>query len=152
MQLMNELLDNAKISFSSVCNDVSLENLDYQLANAALEVFKSGNMTPLIKEELKTKIQASRLKRGKDELTVEFKSEQKYELSDEEKARISKRKEANRLAAVRFRQRRKSKEQQLSEECDSLEARNAALLRELEDLQRQKGGLLEAISQIRSPP
>lgn len=42
------------------------------LAEAAKKAFLDGNVTPLVKEELKYVIQTKRLKEGKDEMKVEF--------------------------------------------------------------------------------
>ncbi|ESO90095.1 hypothetical protein LOTGIDRAFT_164399 [Lottia gigantea] len=130
----------------------TLGNIDKKLAQAAIDVLTSGSLTPLIKEELKTKIQAQRLKSGKEELTVFFEEEKKCELRDDEKERMQKRKEANRLAAIRFRRKRKSQELQQVEECTELERKNTKLLKKIVDLEEEKQQLLDMISSIRSPP
>ena len=47
---------------------------DSQLAEAALNAVTSGKLTPLIKVELRSTIQAKRLSEGKEELEVEIES------------------------------------------------------------------------------
>jgi len=55
--------------------------IDDKLKDASFLAMESGRLTPLIKEELWTKIQARRLSEGKDELTVDFKKPLKSRVS-----------------------------------------------------------------------
>jgi hypothetical protein len=55
---------------SSIMETYNIKDKD--LADAAAKAMVDGNMTPLIKEELKCSIQSKRLKAGKPELKVEF--------------------------------------------------------------------------------
>lgn len=47
-------------------------NLDSEVLRAGEEAQASGRLTPLIKIELWSKIQARRLSEGKEEMTVQF--------------------------------------------------------------------------------
>lgn len=49
--------------------DIS-ENL--KLCLAAMESYRTGSLTPILKEELKYRIQSRRLSEGKDEMIVKF--------------------------------------------------------------------------------
>ena len=46
--------------------------IDDKLAYAAVRALQDGNLTPIIKEELRLTIQSKRLKKGQDELSVTF--------------------------------------------------------------------------------
>ncbi|KAK3606654.1 hypothetical protein CHS0354_037543 [Potamilus streckersoni] len=51
---------------------VDFSDMDNSLIGATVESLKSGTLMPLIKEELRLKIQSRRLEEGKDELEVKF--------------------------------------------------------------------------------
>lgn len=55
--------------------------IDDRLAKATLQVLETGRLTPLIKEELKCKIQARRHSLGQEEYNVEFKKPKSYSVS-----------------------------------------------------------------------
>jgi hypothetical protein len=48
------------------------ETVDEEVLLAGQAAMKSGRMTPLLKLELRTKIQSRRLSEGKEELQVQF--------------------------------------------------------------------------------
>lgn len=54
---------------------------DTALLRATVESLHTGRLTPLIKEELRCRIQSRRLSEGKDELTVHFESPTRSEVS-----------------------------------------------------------------------
>ena len=54
--------------------------VDQKLADAAREVLLTGRLTPLIKEELKCKIQSRRLSMGQDEMEVNFEAPRRYQV------------------------------------------------------------------------
>ena len=47
---------------------LNFENLDYTLVEATLASIETKSLTPIIKEELRLKIQTNRLAAGKEEL------------------------------------------------------------------------------------
>ena len=47
-------------------------HMDDKLAYAAVRALQDGNLTPIIKEELRLTIQSKRLKKGQGELSVTF--------------------------------------------------------------------------------
>ena len=47
-------------------------HMDDKLACAAVRALQDGNLTPIIKEELRLTIQSKRLKKGQGELSVTF--------------------------------------------------------------------------------
>nr|KAG5710732.1 hypothetical protein BaRGS_035134 [Batillaria attramentaria] len=55
---------------------------DVALLRATVESLHTGRLTPLIKEELRCRIQSRRLSEGKDELTVQFESPTRSEGHD----------------------------------------------------------------------
>ncbi|XP_046375550.1 cyclic AMP-dependent transcription factor ATF-3-like isoform X1 [Haliotis rufescens] len=125
--------------------------IDDRLAKATLQVLETGRLTPLIKEELKCKIQARRHSLGQEEYNVEFKKPKSYLLTPEEEQRATHRKERNRLAAQRFRRKRKVESSSLEVEVDRLTNANAKLQAEFDSLTVEKEQLLFALSQIRTP-
>lgn len=65
----------------NVCG-ISLQNLDFNLVEATLLSFETKTLTPIIKEELKLKIQSQRLAAGKQELPKPvFKEPEKCQVS-----------------------------------------------------------------------
>ena len=50
-------------------NDMA-ENM--KLYMAAMESYRTGSLTPILKEELKYRIQSRRLSEGKDEMVIDF--------------------------------------------------------------------------------
>ncbi|XP_067681914.1 cyclic AMP-dependent transcription factor ATF-3-like [Haliotis asinina] len=126
-------------------------DIDVKLARATLQVLETGRLTPLIKEELKCKIQARRHSLGQEEYNVEFKKPKSYSLTPEEEERAQHRKERNRLAAQRFRRKRKEEYKNVEMEVERLEKANAKLQAEFDSLTVEKDQLLFALSQIRTP-
>ena len=57
---------------------------DAALLRATVESLHTGRLTPLIKEELRCRIQSRRLSEGKDELMVQFESPTRSEVSSDE--------------------------------------------------------------------
>lgn len=112
-----------------------------RLIDATLTALKTGNLSPLVKEELKYTIQSRRLATGKQELKVDFPVQLKYNLTEEEKDKIKRRREQNRLAAQRFRDRRKLDADLICKHIKTLENENIAKKIELERLQEEKSQL-----------
>ncbi|XP_062585791.1 basic leucine zipper transcriptional factor ATF-like 3 [Saccostrea cucullata] len=111
------------------------------LMDAALVALDTGEMTPLVKEELKLTIQSRRLAAGMGELTVNFEPPTQSELTEEEKEKVDRRREQNRLAAQRFRQKQKTTGERVQKKVRGLESDNTRLRAELRILQTERDEL-----------
>lgn len=61
---------------------IAAENMDFSLFEATLASFQTKSLIPILKEELKLKIQANRLASGKEELPKPvFKEPEKFEVN-----------------------------------------------------------------------
>ncbi|KAL3873625.1 hypothetical protein ACJMK2_036720 [Sinanodonta woodiana] len=117
---------------------VDISDIDKSLVGATVESLKSGTLLPIIKEELKLKIQSRRLGEGKDEMEVTFEQPIKPALTDEEKRRKEKRKMKNREAANRSRAKKKNQKEQILQDKRILEERNKALKETVQKLECEK--------------
>lgn len=73
-----------EVSFSLQKNEVmeGFENLDFNLMEATLASIQTQSLTPIIKEELRLKIQSNRLALGKQELPKPiFKEPEKFQVN-----------------------------------------------------------------------
>ncbi|GFO50523.1 transcription factor fos-like 2 [Plakobranchus ocellatus] len=113
------------------------------LLNAALESYESGQITPLLKHELKWMIQLRRLSQGKEEMEVSFDPPTTSQMSEAELTRAERRRKQNRIAARKFRQKRKSVEEQLLQTIQSLKETNSSLEQKAEQLRGEKQALME---------
>ncbi|XP_060584010.1 uncharacterized protein LOC132740171 isoform X2 [Ruditapes philippinarum] len=118
---------------------------DKDLADAAAKAMVDGNMTPLIKEELKCSIQSKRLKAGKPELKVEFTDPEPCQLTETEQMKVEKRKIQNRLAAQRFRNKQKTRGDQLHKECLKLQSVQTQLRFELSQVKKERDELKQKL-------
>ncbi|XP_022334219.1 uncharacterized protein LOC111131133 [Crassostrea virginica] len=112
-------------------------NLDSEVLRAGEEAQASGRLTPLIKIELWSKIQARRLSEGKEEMTVQFSPPQSTPLTEEEEEKSKNRKEKNKEAAQRCRERKKEKTKENEKELMSLLNRNQDLRQQVEELEEE---------------
>ncbi|XP_076442965.1 cyclic AMP-dependent transcription factor ATF-3-like [Babylonia areolata] len=112
---------------------------DDRMAAATLTALETCSLTPLIKEELKYTIQSRRLAAGKPELVVDtsIPVRQKKVMTAEEKERALKRREQNRMAAQRFRQKQKDTADVLLRKCQRMEGSNTTLRAEIRRLARE---------------
>lgn len=108
------------------------------LLEATLLALETGELTPLVKEELKYTIQSRRLANGQEELGVEFSDPKPLELREDEIEKIVRRKEQNKLAARRFRQRRRTRGQFLQKKIKELESDNTRKIAEISRLRQEK--------------
>ncbi|KAK3092546.1 hypothetical protein FSP39_004242 [Pinctada imbricata] len=92
---------------------VSTLKQNEKILEATKMALETGELTPLVKEELKYTIQTRRLAEGKEELQVQFEDPINSELRPDEVERVERRREQNRMAAQRFRQRQKSRGDEL---------------------------------------
>ncbi|XP_021353814.1 protein fosB-like isoform X2 [Mizuhopecten yessoensis] len=114
------------------------QRTDLKLQIAEHAAIQSGVITPLLKEELWTKIQHARLERGLEELKVEVTPPIKTPLTNEEETKVATRREKNRQAAVRCRQKRKTKQKDLEHILEEEVEKNNSLRALYQSLQNQK--------------
>ncbi|XP_071105727.1 uncharacterized protein [Haliotis cracherodii] len=109
-------------------------NASDEAKRAAMSAVKENSVRPLLKLELKNKIQLKRLKEGKGELKVSFEDRPIGEPSEEEKTKATTRKMKNRESAVKSRKKREQHLQNLQREVKDLERENKQLVREIKQL------------------
>ncbi|CAG2221783.1 uncharacterized protein DDB_G0284459-like [Mytilus edulis] len=112
-----------------------------------LDLSKPHNDKNIIKQSLKSLIQTRRLAEGKGLLNVTFTHEEAaaHELTKEEQLRQSERKEQNRRAAHKCRQKKKHKLEYLTVEKDKLKKRKKWLEQTLISLEKEKDTLLQTL-------
>lgn len=153
---MSEAVNNKCVSNSSNLkwNDIKSQYEDMAelrefeddaLLKATELALTQGNLAPLIREELKYSIQARRLREGKPEMTVEFVKAAPDQLTQEEVMRIRKRKEQNREASRRFRQKQQSRTKEVQQECDRLQTIQTQLKFELNQLIKERNELRKTL-------
>ena len=111
----------------------SIDKLDKALEEAIAE----NSITPLVKMELASKVRQRREMDGKGDLQISFDPPKVYQLSEEEVIKIEQRKWRNRRSAERARIKRKSKEDELHQECQILEDQQRSLHSEMRQLNNQ---------------
>ncbi|XP_045187005.1 uncharacterized protein LOC123544915 isoform X2 [Mercenaria mercenaria] len=125
---------------------IRLEGLDFNLVEATLASIETKSLTPIIKEELKLKIQTQRLAAGKTELPKPvFKEPEKCKLTPEEEQKRDHRRERNRIAAAKCRNKRKSVSENLKTSLAEEELKNYTLKRKIEELEKEKHKVLEKL-------
>ncbi|CAK6979351.1 cyclic AMP-dependent transcription factor ATF-3 [Scomber scombrus] len=114
------------------------------------------NFTPIVKEELRLAIQSKRLSNG---LSADISSDgassssdrgfeelghsrPKREVTGEEHDRRKRRRERNKIAAAKCRNKKKEKTECLQKESEKLESHNADLKAQIEELKQQKQQLV----------
>ncbi|XP_065112230.1 cyclic AMP-dependent transcription factor ATF-3 [Paramisgurnus dabryanus] len=109
------------------------------------------NFTPLVKEELRYAIQNKRLSNGMSAISPDrcYNSERptelpimKREIIPEESDRKKRRRERNKIAAAKCRNKKKEKTDHLQKESEKLESINAELKAQIEELKNQKQQLV----------
>ncbi|KAL4238492.1 Cyclic AMP-dependent transcription factor ATF-3 [Mactra antiquata] len=121
----------------------SVDDIDEaKLHIAALEAYSTGNITPILKEELKYYIQSRRLSEGKNELVVDFNQNTHIKketiLRPDEIERLERRKAQNRRASAKFRMKKKSEIERLEQTCADLQTRNKELSDEIKHLTEER--------------
>ncbi|XP_046561993.1 basic leucine zipper transcriptional factor ATF-like 3 [Haliotis rubra] len=123
---------------------------DQELLNAQERALASNSITPLLKQELRYKIQSRRLTEGKDELNVSCSNtstSHSHELTAEEIEKRGKRKEQNRQAAKRFRLKRKDETDAHLQEMELLQQKNTALHAKVKDLLQERSRLFSQLAE-----
>ncbi|KAK3092841.1 hypothetical protein FSP39_007807 [Pinctada imbricata] len=118
-----------------------------KILEATKMALETGELTPLVKEELKYTIQTRRLAEGKEELQVQFEDPINLELRPDEVEKVERRRTQNRLAAQRFRQKQKSRGDELQEKNQKLLSENLRLRREIQTLQTERDRLNHALNE-----
>ncbi|XP_041354584.1 cyclic AMP-dependent transcription factor ATF-3-like [Gigantopelta aegis] len=118
---------------------------DEKMVVATLATLEAGGPSHLIKEELKLVIQSRREAEGKEALKIEFSPPEKNELTPIDVERRERRRERNRLAAQRSRERGKRKMDELMQEIDALQCRNNELEQAYTSLSDERDQLKKAL-------
>ncbi|KAH3852870.1 uncharacterized protein LOC127875096 isoform X2 [Dreissena polymorpha] len=127
-------------------SNLNFAGLDSNLVQATLASISSNTITPIIKEELKLKIQSKRLASGKEELPKPiFKEPEKYEMTPEETEKRLHKRELNRVAAQKCRNKRKLQHESVKTIQAELELRNFTLKRKVEELEKEKQILIKQL-------
>ncbi|CAL1529432.1 unnamed protein product, partial [Lymnaea stagnalis] len=143
-------LPASPVSVTSMSGLLNSRNLvqDEKLVVATLATLDSGNPSNLIKQDLKWIIQSRRKAEGKAELQVEFKKPVKDEqLTSEELIKRARRRELNRLAARRSREKGQKRKDLLVEEIRKLQSQNSELINILGGLTEQRNSIIETLRQ-----
>nr|XP_011439847.1 cyclic AMP-dependent transcription factor ATF-3 [Crassostrea gigas]XP_011439848.1 cyclic AMP-dependent transcription factor ATF-3 [Crassostrea gigas] len=120
----------------SDCTSLHEGELDADLISATLEAIKTGKLTPLLKTELKCRIQKKCFEEGKD-LTLDDEPQlvqRKAPLLPFEVERQERRREQNRRAAKNFRQRKRQASGEIHKILVDLEEKNRQLKEEIKRL------------------
>ncbi|KAL3877730.1 hypothetical protein ACJMK2_035394 [Sinanodonta woodiana] len=128
---------------------LEMVNAEDPFQEAIVKSLEIGSVMPLVKEELKLKIQSRRLSEGRGELKVEFTSPPKYEVKQERSEtdnKIETRKKRNRQSASKSRQKRKGHEESILKEVEKQQAIHANLQIEVNSLRNIKKLLQVRIS------
>lgn len=109
--------------------------ISLEVEAALVKALASKSLTPILKEELRCKIQLKRLQHGQDEMTPDF-SKKTSSMSLEEIMKRNKKMEQNRMSAHKSRQRQKSLEKTIKDKCDVLQRQNIALEKQVKLLRK----------------
>uniref|UniRef100_A0A2C9LD67 BZIP domain-containing protein n=2 Tax=Biomphalaria glabrata TaxID=6526 RepID=A0A2C9LD67_BIOGL len=140
---------SSPVSMTGMSGLLNSRNLvqDEKLVVATLATLDSGNPSNLIKQDLKWIIQSRRKAEGKAELQVEFKKPVKEELTLEELTKRARRRELNRLAARRSREKGQKRKDMLVEEIRKLQTQNSELFSILGGLTEQRNRIIDTLRQ-----
>ncbi|XP_063447273.1 uncharacterized protein LOC134726787 [Mytilus trossulus] len=110
---------------------------DKRMVYAIQQCLEDDSCLPLIKEEIKLKIQCKRVVSGEEELTVDHCRPVKYLLTEEEVFKRNRRKDQNRRSAVRTRARQKTRIAELEKDVNSLEEDQCSLNQTIDSLKTE---------------
>ncbi|XP_013398259.1 cyclic AMP-dependent transcription factor ATF-3 [Lingula anatina] len=109
--------------------------------NANVEALVKGDLSPLVREELRYSI----LRRCNGALKAEYKESTVEELSPEEQERRDARREKNKMAARKCRDKKKQTIQDLVKKNNDLESQNTSLRYQIRQLQKEKNAVQRAL-------
>ncbi|XP_041354661.1 transcription factor kayak-like [Gigantopelta aegis] len=127
--------------------DASDDVTQGRLLQAAQQVMKTKEITPLLKEELRLSILIRRHAQGEEQIKAEFKDPEYHELTPDEEEKKMRRREQNRRAAQRCRMKKKKKHDGWIETFSKILEQNQKLVQEIETLRQQKKELNEILQQ-----
>lgn len=145
--LLSHSTDTFTEKMEDVDTDLQISSSQDSLMEAALAALGTEDMTPLVKEELKLTIQSRRLASGKGELRVNFEPPTQSELTEEERVKVDRRREQNRMAAQRFRQKQKTLGDRVQKQVRGLETDNTRLRAELRLLREERDDLRRRLTE-----
>lgn len=141
-ELKNEGLPSLVASHSSLFSTSSAGStaLDSGVKEALNTCRRSGNLSEMLKLELKTKIQLRRLKNGEEMHFCEEKlsPQSKYELTPADLERRKILKERNKVSARKHRMKKKNEKLQLEKEIKLLSEKNWDLRQQIKELESVK--------------
>ncbi|XP_076463788.1 uncharacterized protein LOC143295964 isoform X2 [Babylonia areolata] len=114
---------------------------DQRLQAAAQAALQGGTSAPLVKEELRQCILLKRLQAGQPELKTDFPQPPKYELTPAEKAKRERRKDQNRRAAQRCREKKKRQSCDVKKKYSITAQENQRLRAEVSKLQKWENSM-----------
>ncbi|KAK3776002.1 hypothetical protein RRG08_043687 [Elysia crispata] len=121
---------------------------DPRLQRARLEMERTNQITPVLKEELRLRILHKRMEKGEPEIETGAAAEpKKYELTDEEKVKREKRKAQNRQAAKRCREKRKRNQLNEAEASELIREKNQKLAVEVRVLRQRYDYLMRFLQE-----
>ncbi|XP_038071425.1 cyclic AMP-dependent transcription factor ATF-3-like [Patiria miniata] len=100
----------------------------------------------MLREELRVNIMQRRLQKGLGAVQLEWRFAKKDKLTPEEEGKRRLRRERNRVAASRCRERRREKTYVLVTETDELEANNQELMAEIQELETERQELMSILA------
>lgn len=113
-------------------------NFDNDLYDRAKESVARKSLLPLLKDELRLKIQTRRLSQGLDELKVDFEHKPQTPLTEKEREKQCYRKRCNRSSARKCRLKKKQFNYLVKQELVDLRTRNVQLKDKVFQLETEK--------------
>ncbi|XP_067672356.1 transcription initiation factor TFIID subunit 3-like [Haliotis asinina] len=114
---------------------------DQEVKQAAVESEKSQSVLPLIKEELRTRIQLKRLISGDGDTEPDIRKP--YQMTLDELKKRERKKEQNRRAALRSRQKQTNQESEIIQRHRDQVLQNEKLEKEIEELKKERHRLIK---------
>ncbi|KAK6181035.1 hypothetical protein SNE40_008979 [Patella caerulea] len=146
--VFSDLLMNNNLDTTMTNNMMSQNNMEEKdMLNAAKKCMETGDMIPILKQEIKYSIKFRRFTEGKEELQIEPPVEKKMELTEHEIEKKKRRREQNRLAALRFRQKNKNKGNTLMKDINKLQAEHDYLTRLHSELLAERESLVNRLKE-----
>lgn len=121
----------------------STSDSEDEINKAYEESVKGESILPILKQELRFKIQSRRLSEGQGELKPEKSEPKVYELTEEEKQKYQRRLEQNRDSLRRARKKELEHEKQLKQMYNTESSRGETLRRQKAELLKEKEMLMK---------
>lgn len=137
----HHLEENVTTQFPFDDLDPSQNFFAEEVSEADLDI----DLSPLLKEEIKHKIKARRIAEGKAEIRVEFKEPSPERLTPEEEERRKIKREKNKLAAQKCRNKKRKLADTLEEETLRLEEKQEKLQDQVQRLKEEREHLLDLL-------